>query len=109
KRDLWMSQAQCLKVLLADKKKRGIVDCGYRGRIVPSIEDGELRNGTPWPIDAEYLLPSASRTLENANVSRLNHIESCAWLTVAENGFTREKMSWHRTLSQKTKFRLRKP
>ena len=82
-----MSQAERLKVLLAYKEEGGIVDCGDRSRVVTSIEDWKLRDRTARPINAEYLLAPTSGTLEDADVTRLNHIQSRARLTLSENGF----------------------
>src|SRR5512141_531832 len=86
-RDLGMSEAERVKVLLAYKEEGGIVDCGDRGRVIASIEDWKLCDRTARPINAEYLLAAASGTLEDADVTRLNHIQSRARLTLSENRF----------------------
>ena len=38
-RNLRMSQAECLKVLLTDEQKCSVVNGGHRGRVVASIEN----------------------------------------------------------------------
>lgn len=91
-RDFRMSQAESLEVLLTDEEERGILDCGHGSRVGPSIEDWKLCDRTAWSIDAEYLLSSTSGTLEDADVSGLNDIESSARLALAENGFACGKM-----------------
>src|SRR5689334_18296533 len=97
-----MSQAKCLKVLFTDKQKCGVVDRGHRGRVISPIEDRQLCDGTARPIDTENLFTSTGGTLEDADVSGLNHIESSAEFPLAENGFSRRKTARHRTLGQES-------
>ena len=97
-----MSQAKRLKILLADKQESGIFDGSHRGRIVASIEDGQSRNRTAWPIDTEHLLTSSSRALKDADMAGLNHIQSSTRFTLSEDGFARRKVAGHGTLCKKS-------
>src|ERR1019366_8301613 len=108
-RNLRMRQAECMKVLLTDKQQRGVVDRGHRGRVVPAIEDWHLGDGTAWPVNAEYLLASAGRALEDADVSGLDHVESRARLAFAENSFARREVTRHSPLRQESELRFSEP
>ena len=108
-RDLGMGQAKQLKILFADEEKCGIVYRSHRGRVVTSIEDGQLCDGTAWPIDAEYLLAATCGTLKDTDVSGLDHIEPRARFTLTEHGLARRKVARHRALGQENEFRFCQP
>jgi hypothetical protein len=55
------------------------------------------------------LLPSARRTLKDADMHGLDDIESRARFSLAENGLTCRKMTRGATLCQETQLGLREP
>jgi hypothetical protein len=104
-----MSQAECLKVLVTDKQKCGVVNGGHRGRVVSSIENWQLCDGTAWPIDTENMFTSTGGTFEDADVSGIDDIQSRARLALAKNGFARRKTARHCSLGQESEFGFREP
>ena len=71
---MWVRKAKGLKVLLADKEQRGVVNRGDRSRIIAPIKYREFRNGTSRAVDAQHLLAPVDRSLKDSNVSGLDHI-----------------------------------
>src|SRR6516164_6750714 len=95
-----MSQAECLKILFTDKQKGGGIDGADRGGVVASVEDRKLCNGTARSFDAQHLLASTGRTLEDADMSGLDHVKSRTRFTLAENGVACRKPARHGALGQ---------
>src|SRR6185295_8341733 len=84
-RNLRMGQTQCLKVVLADKDQRGLVDRCHRCRIVPAIKHRKFSNGTTRPIDTEHLFAPAGRTLKDSYMAGFDDVEPGTRLAFAEH------------------------
>jgi len=93
-----MSEAECLKILLAHKKQGNVADRDCRRRVCSPIEDGQLSNRTAWTINTEYLFASGGGAFEDADIPGLNHIKPRARLAFAKHHLARRVVAGNRPL-----------
>lgn len=93
-----MSKAECLKILLAHKKKSYVVDCGCRRRVVSPIEDRQLGNRATRSINTENLFAPAGGAFEDVDVAGLNHVKTRTRFTLAKYHLSRRVMARHSAL-----------
>src|SRR5215469_1423084 len=101
-----MSETESLEVLLADKQQGSIIDGGNGGWVVATIKDRQFGHGTARTVYAQHVLPTAGRTLEDANVTRLHNIQSGAGFAFAEHEFTCSVVAGNCVLDEKGQFIL---
>jgi hypothetical protein len=105
-RNLWMSQAQRLEILLADEQQSGMFYRSHRCRVISTIKHRQFGYRAAGPIDAQHLLAAVGRALENSDMPGLDHIQACARLAFLEDCFSRLIASRDGSLRQKAKFVL---
>src|SRR6266496_509114 len=101
-----MSQAERLEILFADEEQSGFFDGGDGSRIVAAVENGEFGDGTAGTVNAQHLLASAGRSLEDADVAGLDHVHAGARVAFGEDHYSGGEFAGYGALGKESQFAL---
>jgi len=103
-RDLWVRQAERLKVLLADEENSCVVDGTRRCRVISAIEYRQFRLGSAGAFDAKNVFSSASGTFEDPQATGFDHVKATAGFPFGKNNLSPRETASNGPLCQEGKF-----
>src|SRR4051794_39933161 len=102
-----MLKTKRLEILLTDEEKCRFGERFRRRRIVATVKNRKLGNGTARWLNRQHLLAPIGRTLENPHVTGLHDEESGARLAFGKDQFSASELALNNARAEKRKLGFR--